>query len=298
MKLKSITATFLLLLISFAVSAQEIIFDRKDGMALTMTLIKPEKPNGKAIISLLSGGFFSDHNLFPQYKERTKPFTDAGYTVFLAGHRSVSRYTVPEALADVQKAVQFVRYHASEYGIDPNKIGITGTSSGGHLSLLAAMSDDIADTSAKDPIDKTSSKVQAVAVFCPPTDFTNYGSAGNSVRKMTGWLRFLRLENGFRYTIWDDKQQAHVPIPDQDLAKTDALMSPALQVTKDDPPTYISHGDKDELVPLQQSEIMISALKNSGIPAELAVKKGAGHGWADMNQDEAGFVSWFDTYLK
>ena len=69
-------------------------------------------------------------------------------------------------------------------------------------------------------------------------------------------------------------------------------------VTADDAPAYIMHGDKDETVPLQQSQLMVQKLKAAGVPVELSVKAGAGHGWKGMNDDEKEFIKWFDKYLK
>ncbi len=71
----------------------------------------------------------------------------------------------------MKRAVRFIRYNAKEYHIDPAHIGITGASSGGHLSLMTGLSDDKIDTASKDPVNLVSSRVQAVAVFYPPTDF-------------------------------------------------------------------------------------------------------------------------------
>lgn len=293
----------LILFFSFAAAAQkytetEIIYGRRDGMALTLTVIQPENSNGKGIISLLSGGYYSDHSMYDDYRDRALPFVDAGYTVFLAQHSSTPRYTIPDACQDIQTAVQYVRYNASKYKIDPYKIGITGTSSGGHLALLIATSDDIADASSKNPMDQVSSKVQAAAVFCPPTDFLNYGSDKHSVRENEELLKAIRVDNSFKYTTYDTKSDSFVQMDKEDQLKTDKLMSPAQLVTPDDPAILICHGNKDDLVPFQQAQLMIGNLKQKGIPNKLIEKDGAGHGWKNMNDDEKEFIKWFDIYLK
>lgn len=277
---------------------QEVIYARRDGMALTMTVLNPEKPNGKAIVSILSGGWYSDHALFGLYKDRAQTFLDAGYTVFLTEHASGPRYAIPDALEDVQKAVQYLRYHAQDFAIDANYIGITGTSSGGHLALLCSTSDDIKDASSKDPVSKVSSKVQAVAVFCAPTDFLNYGKDRHSIRKETAFLKSMRVEGCFRYTKYDESTDAYIVVSEREMLKIDSLMSPAQLISKDDAPVYISHGDIDDVVPLQQSRHLVSKLKKAGVPVEVSVVKDAAHGWKDMNDDQKAFVAWFDRFLK
>ncbi|MBD3582633.1 alpha/beta hydrolase [Flavobacterium selenitireducens] len=279
-------------------SDREIIYARRDGMGLTMTILKPEQPNGKAVVSVLSGGWYSDHALFGLYKDRAQTFVDAGYTVFLAEHASGPRYAIPEALEDIQKAIQYVRYHAAEFDIDPNRIGITGTSSGGHLALLASTSDDVRDASAKDPMSRVSSKVQAVAVFSAPTDFLNYGKDRHSIRKEAAFLKAMRVEGCFRYTRYDEATDAYIAVPEAEMLKIDSLMSPAQLISQDDAPVYISHGDKDDVVPLQQSRHFVSRLEKARVPVALSVVKEAGHGWKDMNNDQKAFVFWFDRFLK
>lgn len=278
---------------------QEVIYGRRDGMALTMTVLTPKKPNGKAVVSLLSGGWVSNYDAwFNSYFRRSLPFVNSGYTVFLTQHASAPRYTIPDALEDVQRAVQYIRYNAALYHIDAGHIGITGTSSGGHLSLLTATSDDIQDPKSKDPVERVSSKVQAVAVFCPPTDFLNFGLAGFVLPEQRDLLQKANVTASFRYTNWDSTTNTYGIINDTKQHRViDSLMSPAELATADDAPAYIMHGDADPLVPIQQSQLMAAKLKAAGIPVTLTVKPGAVHGWKGMNDDEKEFILWFDKYL-
>lgn len=277
----------------------ETTYGYRDGLALTMTVLTPKKPNGKAIVSLKSGGWVSNLNWNEAFINRAMPFVNEGYTVFLTMHSSGPRYAIPDALEDVQRAVQFVRYNAKAYKIDKEYIGITGTSSGGHLSLLAGTSDDIANPAAKDPVEQVSSKVQAVAVFCPPTDFLHYGFPGFNLSQQTKILPQYNIAGAFQYTKWNNETKTYQIITDPtERLAIDTLISPAEMVTKDDAPAYIIHGDKDDVVPLQQSQLMEQKLKAGGIPVTLILKPGAGHGWESMNDDEKGFIAWFDKYLK
>src|SRR4029077_17396708 len=112
---------------------EDVVYGRKFGTALTMDVLTPKSgANGAAIVWVVSGGWFSDH-------EAIKPvgvdeLIKRGYTVFAVVHGSQPRYTIPEIVADMNRAVRFIRHHAGDYQIDPNRIGIMGGSAGGHLS--------------------------------------------------------------------------------------------------------------------------------------------------------------------
>src|SRR5262249_4059304 len=101
-----------------------------------------------------------------------------GYTVFTVLHGSQPKYTIPEIIADMNRAVRFIRYHAKDYNIDPDRFGVSGASAGGHLSLMLGTAGGPGDAKATDPVEQASSRVQAVACFFPPTDFANFGAMG------------------------------------------------------------------------------------------------------------------------
>jgi acetyl esterase/lipase len=303
---------YLFLVLSFAVSIQvsasdslafsktEIIYGRKDGMALTMTMLKPaEKSNGKAIISVLSGNWVSSERMREGFPERTHIYIDKGYTVFGVMVGCQPRYAIPDEIADLKRAVRFIRYNAKEYGIDPDKIGITGSSSGGHLSLMIATADETVIPKSTDPVDKVSSRVQAVAVFYPPTDFINFGGPNTTETINQAGLVLTGVAAAFDFKRWNDTTRTYVSVTDtrQRLAIAKEV-SPINAVTPDDPPVLIIHGDKDVLVPKQQSESIIEKFKEAKVPAKLIIKEGGGHGWRNREVEEANFPDWFDKYLK
>jgi acetyl esterase/lipase len=285
---------------SLPADATEIIYGRKDGMALTMVVLKPQvKSNQRAIISVVSGGWVSTYNWLPWTIKDAKPFLDRGYTVFCVMHGSQPRYTIPDAVADLHRAVRFIRYHAVDYGIDGAKIGITGASAGGHLSLMMGIEDGKGDATATDPVERVSGKVQVVACFFPPTDFLNYGFAGGNILKAKPVLAKRGFLAPFLFTQWDSLNKDFVLIEDSTRQlEISKQISPIYQVSADDAPTFICHGDADKTVPLQQSKILIEKLTAAGVPCVLQVKPGADHGWDDMNTEREAFADWFDKYLK
>lgn len=275
----------------------EVIYGRKNGMALTMLVQKPEtEPVGKAIIVVISAGWSSDYTYLFFFRNIMKPLSDHGYTLFYVMHGSQPKYTVPEAIEDVKKAVRYIRYHASEYGIDPDHIGITGGSAGGHLSLVMATTGDDGNPEATNHLEKVSSRVQAVACFYPPVDFLHYSHEGDNVI-LHGEIEPFQAP--FDFTNWNSETFHYELITDPEKrTEIGRQISPLYFITSDDPPVYIIHGDADKTVPLSQSERFITKLKEAGIPCELKIIPGADHGWPDMRTSVEGFSEWFDLYLK
>jgi acetyl esterase/lipase len=274
---------------------QDIIYGRKFGTALTMDVFRPAEPNGAAVIVCISGGWVSRHeNINPIFAAE---FLKRGYTVFAVVHGSQPKFTIPECVADIHRAVRYIRTHADDFQIDPNRIGISGASAGGHLSLMLGCDAQEGDAKASDPVDRATSRVQAVGCFFPPTDFLNYGKPGV---KSLGIEPNHRFKPPFDFREQDPVTKLFVPVDMETRERICKEMSPVYYVTADDAPTLILHGDADELVPLQQSEIIVEKFKEAGVPVELIVKKGAGHGlWPSMLTTDFGTIAkWFDAHLK
>jgi acetyl esterase/lipase len=276
--------------------AEDVIYGRKQGVALTMDVFQPRaNARGAGIIMVVSGGFFSSHDAINTFF--IQPLLDRGYTVFAVVHGSQPRYTVPEIIGDMNRAVRFIRHRAGEYKVDPHRLGVTGASAGGHLSLILGMAGGPGDAKARDPVDRESSRVQAVACFFPPTDFLNYGAAGKELIHARDHGKPFRP--AFDYRELDADSNLWVPVTDAEKLRTITReISPISHVSADDPPTLIIHGDRDELVPLQQSQTFVEKLKGAGVEAKLVVKEGAGHGWSGLAKDIEAFATWFDEHLK
>ena len=151
------------------VRTEDVIYCRKYGVALTLDVFAPrDNSNGAAIVLVVSGSWRSSHdNIRPQFATE---YVKRGYTVFTVVHGSSPKFSLPEIVEDMHRAVRFVRSRAEFYRFDPQRLGITGASAGGHLSLMIATAGTAGDPDAKDPVDRLSSRVQAVACFFPPTD--------------------------------------------------------------------------------------------------------------------------------
>jgi acetyl esterase/lipase len=256
----------------------DVVYGHKAGLAMTFDVIRPKEQNGAAVLFMMSGGWFSgwlppEGFMSPEVPDSFKHFrdlVDRGYTLFIVRHGSAPQFKVPDAVADVRRATRYIHLNAEKFGIDPKRIGVCGGSAGGHLSLMLGTGSDDGAKDAKDPVDGATNRVAAVVAYFPPVDLREW------VGKMTD--RFPALD-------FDPKQAESI--------------SPLLQVTADDAPTLLIHGDKDDLVTLDNSERIVAALEKENVPCELIVIEGAGHGFGsnDGQRASAALIEWFDKYL-
>jgi acetyl esterase/lipase len=196
-------------------------------------------------------------------------------------YRLAPKYTFPAPIEDVKCAVRHLRAHAAQYNIDPERIGALGGSAGGHLVALLGVTDKEAGWDVGENSDQ-SSRVQAVVDMFGPTDLHRM-FAGSSRRY--GQMIF------------------NASSPDDPLL---VKYSPVTYITPDDPPFLILHGDRDEVVPLEQSQILYDRLKAAGVPVELVVVKNARHSFRPVEGDIQPsiaelvrmVVKFFDQYLR
>jgi acetyl esterase/lipase len=260
----------------------DVVYGHKDGMALTFDVVKPKaKANGAAVIFMVSGGWVSTYNPPEQTAGRFQELLNKGFTVIAVRHGSSPKYLIPEIVADVRRAVRFIRFNAKRWGIDANRLGVFGGSAGGHLSLVLGTASDNGDPNAKEEFLKESDRVAAVVAYFPPVD----------LRPLTRGLNPPPPANGRpeRFPALNfEKEKA----PDY---------SPIVHVSADDPPTLLIHGDKDDLVPISNSKIIYEAFQKNNVKTQFITIEGAGHGFRgdDAKRASAAMVSWFEqTLLK
>lgn len=248
----------------------DVVYGHKHGMALTFDVYKPKQnANGTGILFMVSGGWRSRWRPPEQSIGWLKPMLDKGFTVFAVRHGSSPKYVIPEIIEDVRRSVRFVRLRAKKFGVDPERLGVTGGSAGGHLSLMLGTASDKGDQDSKDEVLRISDRVAAVVALFPPTD-------------IRPWINNLPDYPALNFE--EEKGEA---------------CSPLLHVSKDDPPTLLVHGDKDELVPLEHSEKILAAFKKQKVTSKLLVIKGAGHGFPgeDGKRVSKAMVGWFEKHL-
>jgi len=252
----------------------DVVYGHKLGLALTYDVLRPTRqPNGAAVLFMVSGGWKSSWSPPESAARRFRFLLERGFTMILVRHGSSPRFTVPECVADVRRAVRHVRANAKRFSIDPDRLGVFGGSAGGHLSLMLGTGSDDGNPKAKDPLLKVSNRVAAVVALFPPTDLAPY----------------VLPESGFpeRY-----------PALKFDTKLADAN-SPLKLVSSDDAPSLMIHGDKDKLVPLEHSQKIHAAFQKNKVASRLLVIKDAAHGFrdADNTRAEQATVEWFAKYL-
>jgi acetyl esterase/lipase len=259
----------------------DVVYGHKDGLAMTFDVIKPKaNANGAAVIFMVSGGWVSNYNPPQQTATRFKDLLDKGFTLIAVRHGSSPKYLIPEIVSDVRRAVRFIRHNAKQWGVDPNRLGVFGGSAGGHLALVLGTASDNGDPNAKEDFMKESDRVASVVAYFPPVDLRPL-ARGLNPQPTGGTLdRFPALNF--------EKEKA----PDY---------SPIVHVSPDDPPTLLIHGDKDKLVPVNNSKVIHEAFQKNNVKTQLIIIEGAEHGFRGEDAKRAGaaMASWFEqTLLK
>jgi len=266
----------LLFVLATLASAQtripDVIYMKAGGAAFTMDVFKPAKPNKAAVVFMVSGGWVSDHAMLKTLGvAMERVFGDAGFTVFEVVHGAQPRYKVAEIVEQVRMAVRFVHAHAADYGIDTGRVGVSGISSGAHLSLMIAGSPD--------------SPVNAVAAISPGTDLVNWGKPGFLFTDDPAIATFLPA-------LGIDPKA-----PKNDIDTRLKQLSPITLVNPKYPPTLIVHGDADKLVPPEQSQAMDLALAKAGVEHKLEVIPGGGHDEKTFGPGLMKALQWFKEKL-
>jgi acetyl esterase/lipase len=271
-------------------TTEDIVYGHKDGLAQTLDVLTPEtNPKNLGVLLIVSGSWKSKKSNLTADEEKQRNshwaqgLLKGGFTLFLVRHGSTPRYYVPEMIEDVRRAVRFVRSHAKAYNIDPNRLAMVGASSGGHLALMAALTADDGKPEAKDPVDRVSSRVQALMTWFPPTDLVNFGSE-------KGYVNFGKL----RPTLF---QEMFGKVTD--LESQLRSISPVYHVSPNAPPLLLIHGDADKTVPVQQSHVLKEKYEEQKRPVQLIVQPNGPHTyWLGLEKNYPIIWEWFDRHLK
>ncbi len=277
------------------IQTENVIYADAYGVALVMDVFTPsgkgllpvykpsESGKGLGIVDIASGAWSSDRGKIEDHKtaKMYNIFCARGYTVFAVRPGSSENFTGDDMLRNIRRGIRYVKAHASDYSIDPERLGLCGASAGGHLSCMTACTAEDGNPNANDPLGKLSTRVKAVGVFFPPTDFLNWDGKEAPLEKYAG----LFIKGGFA---------GHSREEILDAAKA---MSPIYLVKPGLPPFMFFHGDADPLVPLQQSQSMVEAIKAAGGSADLFVKQGGGHPWLTIPEEVITLADWFDKQL-
>lgn len=268
------------------------VFERgRSVRGLKMTLFVPRTKEKKpAVLYFPGGGFTSaDHEKF---LEMRYALACAGYVVAACEYRAVPN-KFPALLEDAKAAVRWMRAHASEFGVDANRIGLLGDSAGGYVVQMAGATNGEKNWDVGD-FKEVSSDVQAVVSIYGISDLTTIGEGiGNENVHASAAVTEALLLNG---PAFKDFAGASV---NADPQKAKAS-SPIGHVDGTEPPFLLMHGSGDKVVSPLQSKKMFEALQNKKVEAEYVLVRGAEHG--DLPWYQPGVISrvvnFFDRHLK
>jgi acetyl esterase/lipase len=198
-------------------------------------------------------------------KEQDVPvqYLAQGFAIASINYRLSQHAIYPAQIEDCKAAVRWLRAHADEYRLDPDRFAALGSSAGGHLSAMLGTTGDTKQFDVGGNL-QFSSRVQAVVDYFGPTDFLQMDAH--------------RLPNGMVHDTPDSPESLLIGGPIQQNREKVAQANPITFVTRDDPPFLICHGDADPLVPHHQSVLLEAALKQAGVPVTFHTVKGGGHG--------------------
>lgn len=268
------------------------VFERgRSVRGLKMTLFVPRTKEKKpAVLYFPGGGFTSaDHEKF---LEMRYALACAGYVVAACEYRAVPN-KFPALLEDAKAAVRWMCAHASEFGVDANRIGLLGDSAGGYVVQMAGATNGEKNWDVGD-FKEVSSDVQAVVSIYGISDLTTIGEGiGNENVHASAAVTEALLLNG---PAFKDFAGASV---NADPQKAKAA-SPIGHVDGTEPPFLLMHGSGDKVVSPLQSKKMFEALQNKKVEAEYVLVRGAEHG--DLPWYQPGVISrvvnFFDRHLK
>lgn len=247
---------------------RDIVYARVGERDLVLDLYRPAEAAGPLpVVMWVHGGGWRSGSKDPP--GRAIGLVARGYAVASVGYRLSGEAIFPAAIEDCKAAVRWVRANAQQRGLDPGRIGAWGPSAGGHLVALLGTTGDITDFDTHEENQEQSSRVQAVCDWFGPTDF----------------LRMNDFPGGIDHDGAKSPESLFIGGPIQDNKDTVAKANPITYVSPDDPPFLIVHGEKDELVPYNQSELLHVALKKAGVETTLYCVKGGGHGFRDATED-------------
>jgi acetyl esterase/lipase len=240
---------------------KDIVYSVADGHDLKLDIAMPKylKAPAPAIVDIPGGSW----RVVNKSSEDALFYAKYGFIGVSITHRTSDIAVFPAAVHDCKTVIRWLRAHAKEYNIDPDKIGVTGFSSGGHLAALLGTSGGDPFLEGKGGYPAYSSSVQAVVDHFGPTDFLKMNDS--------------ELADGLDHFAENSPESLFLGGPLREKVELARLANPIVYIDPEDPPVLLGHGEKDGLVIINQSELLYEALKKAGVPTEFVRVKNADH---------------------
>ena len=239
--------------------------DRQTYHQMDIYVPKTDQKDYPVIVTVYGSGWKRNDRKATDYIKRTliQPLLESGFAVVSINHRSSSDAVFPAQIHDVKAAIRYIRGNALKYGFNTKFIGITGSSSGGHLAAMAGTTSFVNEMEGK--IGK----------------FLNYSSHVDAVVDWFGPTNFLIMDEcGSRlvHNNEDSPESLLVGGAIQNNQSKVSLANPITHISKKTPPFLVIHGMLDNLVPYCQSEVLHNALKSKNMESKLVLIEKGRHG--------------------
>lgn len=257
---------------------ENVAYGKAGDVELTLHLARPQQADAPLpVLVYVHGGGWRGGNK-DLHKSDIEAAAAQGYLAVSVGYRLVPTARFPAQVQDVKCAVRWLRAHAAELGIDPQRIGAIGFSAGAHLAMLLGTMDADDGLEGDSGWPDQSSKVQAVVAYFGPTTFVDVQFPLTSRQLVVDFLSGAQSDQPEHY------RQA----------------SPLSYVNAGDAPTLIFQGTADILVPYDQAIRMVTALAKARVPGRVEMMLGAGHGWgpAETARTRAAGFAFFAEHLR
>lgn len=251
---------------------RDVVFGTGGGRDLKMHIVTPKNKAAKpapVYVWIHGGGWMGGTK--EGGVRQVVPVVRQGFVGATIEYRLTGEAPFPAQIEDCKCAIRFLRAHAEEYNIDPNRIAVGGSSAGGHLVALLGTSGGVKELEGQGGWADQSSTVQAVIDLFGPTDFKAFVS-----------------EPGYEHHNKANSPESRLLGGGEVLPNTEGIkrVNPITYIDAQDPPFLIIHGTQDRTVPLNQSELLNEALTKVGVSVKLHKIEGAGHGGPDFSKPE------------
>lgn len=266
---------------------RDIVYSQPGGRPLHMDLYIPESAaRPLPVVLWIYGGAWRAGSKDDGQTRGALWLTQHGYAVAAFNYRLSQEAKFPAQIHDARAAVRWLRGHAADYGLDPDRIAAWGASAGGHLAALLGVGADARELEEPEHDPRVSPRVQAVIDFFGPTDFLQMDAHA--------------LPGGMKHDPPESPESQLIGGPIQENPDKVRRTNPVTYVSRDDAPFLILHGERDPLVPVHQSGLLFEALRKAGVPVIFHKIAGAGHGGPEFQGSvaRAMVLAFLDEHLK
>lgn len=265
-----------------------------ENVAMKMDVLKPLKKEKMPAVLFITGGGFINANKDNGIQQRMA-LAEAGYVVASVEYRVAPTGKFPEPLEDVKAAIRYLKAHADQFNIDPERVGVLGGSAGGYLSAMVGVTNGTCQFDKGENLDQDSTVKAAVDVY-GLSDLTKVGD------DFSAEVQKKHKSAGATEALWVNGSPVFGGIDGGILAdpeKTEAA-NPIHYISDQSAPFLLLHGTADTVVSPSQTELLHKALQARGIPSTRYLVKNAQHGGVYWVQPEVLQIiqDFFDKYLK